>query len=195
MGVDVQRPEEGRMTMIKDFESRVQMHLQFMVKHELVPVAETEKIKAYYLREPGTRIMSVLLLFTPEGIAIQGDFTPEHHGSVSSIGYGLDWFSGELGPGYLCEKFLTTRWVRELCAERLRTDEYWRESAPADLIDGLANDIDDGEIGYEGVYERLDEIGIDVSDGIPGTSYEPTEAAVLVAIHRKFAELWAKRGD
>jgi hypothetical protein len=68
-------------------------------RHVLEIVQEGPTVSAYYLKEPGKgRMMSTLIVFTPEGIALMGDLTPEQNGSVSALGYGRDWFSGHLSP-------------------------------------------------------------------------------------------------
>lgn len=76
-------------------------------------------LKAFYLKRPGTRMGSSLILFTPEGIVIAGDMTPGR-GALSAFGYGLSWFASELGWDYLCGKFLDKEWVPEYAVEYCR---------------------------------------------------------------------------
>lgn len=76
--------------------------------HQLTQITDTAKIKAYYLHDKPlneSRMMSTLIMFTPEGIIICGDLCPKH-GVVSDLGYGAKWFSSSLSPDYLAEKFL-----------------------------------------------------------------------------------------
>lgn len=185
--------------MIKDFENRVTRLLEEMKEHALVIVEEGPNIRAYYMKKPGTRIMSTLITFTPEGIVLQGDLTPEHHGSVSAIGYGRDWFAGQLSPSYLCEKFLDNKWSSELAVERLRDPESsWRdeEADPATIsrLDELACEVECGQATQGDIYDVWLELDFETADGVPGWGYDPQEAVVLVTIQRKFAELWAKKG-
>jgi hypothetical protein len=182
--------------MIKDFEQRVAMHLKSLEAMELVTVVETEQVQAYYIKQLGTRIMSTLVTFTPEGIVLQGDFTPEQNGTVSCRNYGCDWFAGQLSSAYLCEKFLQHKWVKEVAVECLTDPESYlregRDSQTIEELNRLAGYVDGGAIGGEGVHDRLTDLGIDV-ETTPGWAYDPDEAASLVAIQRKFAELWAKQ--
>lgn len=63
---------------------------------KLYPLASCGEITAFYLREsPDTRIMSTLVLFTPEGIVITGDLCPGRNGVIIR-GYDLSWFASHL---------------------------------------------------------------------------------------------------
>ncbi len=184
--------------MIKDFEQRVANLLRLRAKHELIVLEEGQKIQAYYIKEPGTRLESTLVVFAPEGIALMGDFTPEHHGSVSALGYGLGWFAKPLDPCYLCSKFLDSmKWTREVAVEQLRDpSSYWREERSPGILeqlDELAIYVDSGDYGPEMIYDTLNDLGFETSDHLPGYGYDPNEATRLVAIQRKFAQLWAAR--
>lgn len=92
--------------------------------HVLEQVLDTERFKAFYMKYPGPpqRSMSTLIMFTPEGIVITGDLCPRMKtgGVISDLGYGLNWFSGRLSEGYLCEKFMQQGWYRELAEGDLR---------------------------------------------------------------------------
>lgn len=173
---------------------------QAMLELELVVVAETERLRSYYMKKPGTGIYRVLLTFTPEGVCIQGDLTPEHNGTISSMGYGLEWFAdqkgGEYYDSYLCSKFLRKRWVSECALESL-TDPHscYRDEATPEQIAGLhdicmllaAHDIHEYEF-----YTQMCDLGFDGSE-LPGYDYDPQEACVLFAIQQRFQELWRER--
>ncbi len=92
--------------------------------HILEQVLDAERFKAFYMKRPGSdqRMMSTLIMFTPEGIVITGDLCPRMQtgGVISDLGYGLNWFSGKLSEGYLCEKFMQQGWYRELAEGDLR---------------------------------------------------------------------------
>ena len=164
-----------------------------LANHVIETVCDSPTVKAYYLKKPdGSRAMSTLLLFTPEGIVLQGDLTPEQHGSISTLGYGLKWFLGDLSEGYLCEKFLRKEWVQELAVEELAdAHSYWREEATARQLEGLdsllyrLDDMDPGRLADE-----LEALGYDVADELPGFGYDPGKAGWLCAIQQRFAERW-----
>lgn len=100
--------------------SVVMKHMRETLRdHVLEEIPAGERIKAFYIKEPGTRMGSSLILFTPEGIAIMGDLTPGR-GAMSVYGYGLSWFASELGEDYLCGKFLEKEWVPEYAADYCR---------------------------------------------------------------------------
>ncbi len=164
--------------------------------HELILVSRTKEVTAFYLKAPGTRMMSTLLLFTPEGIVLQGDLTPERKGSLSDLGYGPGWFSGKLSEGYLCEKFLEHKWVPERAAEELRDpDGEWLCDQPKKVRDRvleIAEEIDGGDMQPGMVAEELQYLDFDLVDGVPGYTWEPGEAGWLCAIQQRFAELYVK---
>ena len=92
--------------------------------HYLEQVLDTDRFKAFYMRAPGLgRMESCLIMFSPEGINILGDLCPGNdtrNSGVHAYGYGLDWFAGRLSWSYLCEKFLSKEWHRELAEEDCR---------------------------------------------------------------------------
>jgi len=163
---------------------------QSLANHELTPV-QTGVVTAYRMGRPHTRMMSTLILFTPEGIALMGDLTPERHGSISALGYGLDWFAGTLSEDYLCKKFLTTRWVHELAINELRDPRsYLREDITPETgarLDEIAHELADH--GCEWVAEQIMDLGF---DNVPGFGYDPGEAGWLCAIQQRFAELYGQ---
>lgn len=232
-------------------------------KHFLEQVLDTEKFKAFYLKEPGMgRMQSCLILFTPEGIIICGDLCPGNdprNSGVHAFGYGLTWFAGHLSSGYLCEKFLSKEWHKELAIEdcRDRAEEILdgetihfdydpvledameerdalapelrayledrRHPTPfipskedilslitplrekgaalkkaireqrqfhADHYFALANEVDDGEMGIESFGRAMSEIDQDFYECCPGFGYHPRSKYLLVAIQKKFSELY-----
>lgn len=159
--------------------------------HVLHTVAEEPPIEAFYLRPPeGGRIMSTLILFTPEGIVLMGDLTPERNGTVSAFGYGKGWFSSKLSGDYLCEKFLERRWISEIAEERLR-DRKWNSEMygeeQAEQMISIADELSDNH-GVEWLSDELNEIGYDLSDGVPGIGYDSRERSWLIAIQQRFSE-------
>ena len=162
--------------------------------HELILISRTQQITAFYLKAPGTRTMSTLLLFTPEGIVLQGDLTPERQGSLSDYGYGPGWFSGKLSEGYLCGKFLQEKWVPERAAEELRDpDGEWlcdQSKKVRDRVLEIAEEIDGGDMQPGMVAEELQYLDFDLDEGVPGYTWNPSEAGRLCAIQQRFAELY-----
>lgn len=170
----------------------------------LEPLVESGPVQAYYLKVPGQgRIDSVLLLFTPEGIAIQGDITPSHHGDtlgpdrVSSFKCHLEWFAKDLSEDYLCSKFLSKVWVREYAEQELRDPNgCWQEGLREDpeQMESFQEILDNlDEHGEEWLYHELTEAGFVVDDGVPGRGYEPHAAGWLCAIQQAFARLWREQ--
>ena len=162
--------------------------------HVLEPVIESGPIKAYYLRRPGGgRMMSTLITFSPEGISITGDLTPEQRGTCSVLGYGLDWFAGLNGADYLCSKFLTKKWR---CSHAIREMD-WRIGADADestqwkaVKAELQNTLGLDDFDAHDLYDLMNKHDIDTSDGVPGMDYIEEERGWLVAIQLTFARLW-----
>ena len=77
-----------------------------LADHVLEVVTLDTDLQAFYLKREGSgRMMSTLIIFSPEGITLIGDLVPCRHGCNSALGYGLRWFSDELSPDYLQEKF------------------------------------------------------------------------------------------
>ena len=167
-----------------------------MANHVLELVAQTDKITAYYLKRPGERMGSTLLVFTPEGIAIMGDRVPKGNGSVSVFGVDLRWFAVKKSEDYLCEKFLQTTWVCDRAIAELRDPEgEWRHDqcqVTLDYLDVIIEDLESGERSEEWLYNELGD-AFDLSEGVPGSNcYDPNEAGWLYAIQQRFAELYGE---
>jgi hypothetical protein len=236
---------------------------QMLATHILEQVLDTPKFKAFYLKEPGMgRMQSCLILFSPEGINILGDLCPGNdtrNSGVHAYGYGLDWFAGRLSWSYLCEKFLSKDWHKEVAIEdcRHRADEIMRgetsyfnhdreledllgeretlahelsgclddrrnpteHTPPKDEIlrmiakiraEGtalkkrimekrteharkyldLADELESGEMGIESFGAAMSEIDRDFYECSPGYGYHPRSRCLLIAIQKKFSELY-----
>lgn len=157
---------------------------------------------AYYMKRPGDgRIMSTLIVFTPEGIAILGDLTPERHGSISAFGYGVGWFGSDKSEYYLCEKFLSKEWQVEVaqrwCKEHLEElqVEGKVEGKPVEDLDEWEELLSQlqgrcGEMDCGKFQRALYDMGYEVED--EGFEYPLREAGWLCAIQQRFAELYSK---
>ncbi len=189
--------------MADRFKESVEQRWDYWKNHELVVVEEGARVQSYYLKHPRQelRIEGCLLLFSPEGVVITGDYVPGDKHSVSSpFGYSREWFAKDLSPSYLASKFLKEKWQSKFAAEELRQilEEEEQEGNPSKLAiiglyhvaDELVNELDDSGLTEEYFYEKLVEGGWDTSDGIPGYDYDPNEYSLLIAIQRRFAEVW-----
>lgn len=155
---------------------------------ELSSLCCTEKVKCLRMAKAGTRIDSVQITFTPEGIAIQGDMCPGRHGACSG-GYNLEWFAQDLDWSYLCEKFLTHTTVPECVLDRL---DCCLQEAQADC--DRARQIRDliANIEADGLTPENHQAAHDLSGGDCGIGcgYNIRDAAILTAIQRRFVELF-----
>lgn len=163
--------------------------------HVLEPLEVGEKLQAFYLREPGrVRCMSCLILFTPEGIVIQGDYTPERNGSVSVLGYGLKWFGSELSPRYLAQKFLQKKWTAENAEADLEEliEDFEQNAAEyenaAEIIKALKELDPDDDGGPWAIWENWPYEFIEYPEDGVGWDYIDTEIGILAAIQRRFSE-------
>lgn len=160
----------------------------FFSRHVLEVLVETEHVQCYRLREPGTRNCLIQITATPEGICIQGDYTPEdRHGTCAAKP--LAWFAGDLSPDYLAEKFLHKGWHAELARTDLKALLDAGE-IDAGLYTTLTGATHDGEAAF---YTTCTEVGRDPVDGVPGWGYDPNAVYRLSKIQRTFACLWAAR--
>lgn len=171
-----------------------------LANHRLELVQEGP-VTAYYLKDPTEgRMMSTLVLFSPEGIVLQGDLTPERNGTVSCYGYGIGWFGSPKSEDYLCEKFLEKRFVQEAAITELKDpDSYWRDLSGIETgewyrrierLDEIIDDLESDGHEAEWLIGELEDAGCVVDDWPPGWTYEPREAGWLCAIQQRFAELY-----
>lgn len=158
------------------------------LRRESSPPIESYRL---FLPDHG-RMESCLVVFSTEGIAIIGDYTPQRHGSVSAYGYGVRWFAGRLAPGYLAEKFLSERFVPEIAAACLRSEiggevfpEHRRKS-----YEDIAEILEAGEVDAHWFFEQMADVADHEVDDLPGWAYDPVELGILVAIQRRFAEMY-----
>jgi hypothetical protein len=176
----------------------VDLHLGQFKDHKLV--AE-ENVRAYYLTLPGDRNLSCLVTFSPEGITLTGDITPGPDCGCVSFGcYDERWFAAELSPSYLAEKFLRKSWspdvaadeLGEMFGEEMRDEpDVERRAAFAAELEELSGRLRAHELGPDGLASELqDSVFLCDYDGLPGYDYPPSDLAWLVAIQRKFSELY-----
>lgn len=170
--------------------------------HILEQVLDSEKFKAFYLKDPAQgRQMSTLLTFTPEGIVIMGDFCPggpRNEGVISSFGYDLGWFASEKSEDYLCGKFLKQEWNCQSALAWLvenKKDILAEPEVSKDVLEDVEAYLSAGDMLEGDFMAEMEEAGYDISDDAPGYDYDPHTAAVLCGLQQKFSELYLKKGE
>lgn len=171
--------------------------IESLKDHILEPLEIGQKVQAYYFKRPGQgRMMSTLILFTPEGIVLQGDLTPGQNGNVSCLGYGSGWFSSQLSEDYLCSKFLSKVFVRDYAERGLRIEilqarrDHMLSKERARELWGETGLPDDSTAPSEAYRLWTEELHYEDGDGCPGYGYAPVEAGWLCAIQQRFAQLF-----
>ena len=182
---------------------------------EEMPNGVLDPYRAYRLAKPGTRINSVRVIQTPEGVLLAGDLTPnDNRGVLSNTGKNIAWFAGDLPGHYLCEKFLRKAWHADLAALTLHRwlkegEDTWGTSlkiyqanpAPAcaedmiqyrNAVSRCARELECDDMEARELYEMLGEYGYDTGDGIPGYGYDLRDVGLLTAIQARFARLYAE---
>lgn len=106
-----------------------------LANHVLEP-AKGNNIEALAHRmiKPGTNIYSAYLSEIANRICIAGDIClgGNENGIVSTAGYNLAWFAGQLSECYLCEKFLRQEWKWVVAVEEIQ----WQIKEAAEDMDG-----------------------------------------------------------
>jgi hypothetical protein len=167
---------------------------------------------------PGRRMLTTCFIFSPEGIVIVGDVSVRSckNGVISDFGYGLEWFAGQLGEDYLCEKFLRRVWhpyhaleylksvrddqVADLARDDFEGDRDEKNEVVDQLNISIARGTSDDDLAQEEFYELLAAIQHDPEGG--GYGYSPDEADLLCALQQRFSAAYAllpqeteKRGE
>ena len=147
---------------------------------EITP--EGSPVRAFYLERNRRRAMSTLITFTPEGIHINGDLSPGARSATTIRYYGVEWFAREHSEDYLCSKFLDKEWQEEVAL---------RDLTSLAATDPRVNDFIEEGLIQEDLREMAEELGMDLEDiSHIGYDYHLGHAGWLVAIQRKFAELY-----
>lgn len=186
----------------RKIEKQIKDRIKRLENHYLKVVERTPNVEMYYLREPDQgRMMSTLIMFTPEGIVITGDLSPgpRSAGVISDLGYGIDWFAGRLDYAYLAEKFLDKQWDSEYSADVLRQhtkaggvyEDWSKENKNA--VRDVAQCCENGEIGPHQLAEELYNLGDKDVDGMPGSTYSESDLVWLSAIQQTFAKLYHQK--
>lgn len=187
-----------------DNEQLTAWYMETFKDHQLSLIAEGDGFYSFYLKNAAKgRMCSCLITFSPEGITITGDMTPERNGTCSVYGKGLGWFSGTLSPDYLASKFIDEKFTTEEAIRQLKDKNHWlrdpdyhsfenEEKELPKLISDLENLIyflDGSDKPQHDIYEFFTDNEICTADGIPGWNYLPREICLLSAIQMKFSSL------
>ena len=195
--------------------SSLEQQLEWFKDHELIKLSDNEevclrnnddsfRVSMYLLKKPGTWNYSCQITFSPAGIAIQGDITPEDNNGSCSRGKSLEWFAGELSPDYLASKFLRRKWSEELCKRdlnrRIGEAQELYEVQKADNDERAEDTSAELEqlhrlhlaafFGEHNFYQACEREGFDDGDDLPGWGYAPQEVAILAAIQQTFRRLY-----
>lgn len=170
---------------------QVENHMNCMSRHVLT--TDNDGL-SYRMGRPGSNAFSVYLIFAHGRIGITGDFCPGHNGVFSDLRYSANWFASDLSGGYLASKFLEKKWQKECVIfdakdyleDARNLDESWRM---AEFYKAILNEYED-ELTPEKVYSLANHYGIE-SEDLPGHEYPISDIAALIAIQRKFKELYA----
>lgn len=160
----------------------VKQHLKVMEQHTLIQV----KQDTYFMGRLDTNAFSTHLSFLPGHIAIYGDFCPDRNGVISSYRYGLQWFSSDKSPDYLCQKFLESKFTLDRLHKEA-SSELAKDSKNQEFWKALMF-LEEEDPFY--VRELADEYGVYI-ESLPGWGYDISDQAALIAIHKKFVELYA----
>lgn len=168
-------------------------------KHELTVLADTPKVKAFRVAQPGTGNMMFEVVSTPYGVTLFGDVCFDGTGAIGAM-KPLAWFAGELEADYLAGKFhltydhrpgLAREHVEYQIAEiRKCPDDYDLTPEEAEEIERLW----DEQVGFE-TAEQYSEtwaelLGDDLSDWHPGWGLDTHSVAVLSAAQQVFRRLF-----
>jgi hypothetical protein len=171
--------------------------------HILEVICDHERIKAFHLCKPTREnCMSTYITIGPYAITLTGDLTPGHHGNVSTVGYGLNWFAGHLDPGYLLQKFdLEKSWQPDKSMEYFMSeteefhliDCYDEEEGRFRFLDAEHwRNREDFETEAE-YHEAMETVfGSDIFSDMVFGWYKDAEVGWLVAIQRAFAREYKK---
>lgn len=173
--------------------------------HVLTEIVSTPEVRVFKMAQPGTRMMSVDVVFTAGRIWLSGDLiVGDGRGVISDLSYGLNWFAGQLGADYLAEKFLRKRFVPELAICAMHTaigdlrEQHEGEEMPemdAMRIRRLEEALEDAD-DHSGVTRHAEAFHDFWCETMicyegEGYGYDPTEQGWLAAIQERFAELYA----
>ena len=163
------------------------MYTKEFQKHVLKRINEDPPI--FQMCRPDSSLYHLHFCFLGGKIVIFGDAMLGHFGRgvISTPGYGLNWFVGELDAGYLAEKFLGRTWCEEL-AEDFIEEELKEETISDERRQALEWIASSGDLCRDAFMREWVEHMIDTDDW-PRDGYNPAEISMLHMIQMRFAEL------
>ena len=183
--------------------------------HVLEEIPSGERLRVFEMHRPGSHFYFLQIVFSPSGIVLMGDLTIGGRRGIVGDAYPLDWFAGKLEEDYLCSKFLHEEWQREVAIK-------WVRSHIKDIEAGEHDDVVEKRVRFPSVpieEKRRDHIAVweelerDLAacsvedaitfggelqhrgydfDDLPGMDYPLADAGWLVAVQKKFSELYPK---
>lgn len=188
--------------------------------HILTEVEVGQYLSAYRLHIPAWNYMQgVMIVDTPYGLCILGDWCPNNNKGAIALGYHLNWFAERLSPHRLQDVFgLEESWQPDLAAEycadwlkeRLESineelgseepgEKYaeaisWIERhlalSPRELSWRL--ETPDETAAFHRLAPDIVTNGNDWYEDIPGEGPSLRDVALLWAIQKKFSETYSK---
>lgn len=177
--------------------SYVEQHMvEALANHTLAEITpKGSPVRAFSLCSERGRMMSVLLLFTPEGIVLMGDLRLTTRGVVAAYHYDLPWFCGARSEDYLCSKFLRKEWQPEVAGkdlQRLLSDHNDISPESGGALRKVLDDIENmTQHEFLGATEGL--LDTEVAAGL-GLDYNLADAGWLVTIQKRFSMLYPTCG-
>lgn len=145
---------------------------------------------------PDECLYAVYLVEFANRICISGDIClgGNENGIVSSAGYTMAWFAGQLSESYLCEKFLRQEWQWKAAVEEINSAiKFDKEGWWAEHADELKRFISSPGWKYdvpriEEFYEFMSNLGDDCCEML-GSDYPRGQAGWLCAIQQRYSKL------
>jgi hypothetical protein len=171
-----------------EFDRLTKMYTEEFKEHRLERVSEDPPI--FYMHRPDSGLYHLHFCFLGGKIVIFGDAMLGYlgRGVISTPGYGLDWFTGQLDPGYLAEKFIARAWCEELAEDFLETELADTENLDDNRKMALEWIKNGGDLCRDAFMREWVEHMVDTDDW-PSESYNPAEISMLHVIQMRFAEL------
>jgi hypothetical protein len=149
-------------------------------------------VRGFYLEPPGgSRVCSILILFTPEGTILKGDLRLGENGLLSHgrLPNSVHWFATRHSEAYVCSKFLPSVWQADVAVRDLR-EMLGDNPSLVGIQDALvrwefADPTPDEVLGV------LSDAGVDIDTRMSvGFDYPLHDAGWLVAVQQRFADLY-----
>jgi len=161
-----------------------------------VLVDKDSGISVWTMKRPDSGFYRVQIIFSPEGIALQGDVRyGDRTGATSDLGYGFNWFQSNLSEDYLCEKFLHREWVAKYAADSLQEEiddpeEYGlSDEMVAKLKPIIANLKEAAGMMEADLWTEFENIDYEC-DEMPGYGFHPDKAMALCGVQQRFHQLY-----